>query len=840
MLAFNKNIRSNFKSSIALLLVLLHPFVFKTNAVAQNNATINKEKNQTVQTPTNNPSAPTVLLPNGWSLSPAGRSLPLGDLPLNMALSHNKQMLAVTNNGQSKQIVQLINPKTERLLDKVNIGKSWYGIKFSEDDDKLYVSGGNDNIILAYNIRNNKIGKADTLVLGSKWPKEKISPTGIDVDNQKGLLYTVTKEDSSLYVVDLQNKRVQQKIWLGYEAYACLLSPDKKELYISLWGGDKIAVFNTLTKKVDAEIITGSHPNEILFAKNGKYVFVANANDNSVSVINTATRKVIETISATLFPTKLTGSTTNGLALSADEKSLYIANADNNCLAVFDVSVPGSSTSKGFIPTGWYPTNVKTVGKKILVSNGKGFASMANPRGPQPVKKTDNSGYQQGVTGKSQVQYIAGLFKGTLSFIDQPTKEQLNTFSKQVYANTPFDSSQENQAKGEANNPVPFKAGQKSPIKHVFYIIKENRTYDQVLGDMPEGNGDSSLCIFPEKVTPNHHAIAREFVLLDNFYVDAEVSADGHNWSMAGYATDYVEKTWPISYGSRGGTYDYEGSRKIAYPRDGFIWDYCKRAGLTYRTYGEFGSNGKANIKTLEGHVANYEGFNLDYTDVDRFAAFKHDFDSLVAINKVPQFNTIRVSNDHTSGQKKGKISPISAVADNDYALGQFVQHISESPVWKESLIVVLEDDAQNGPDHIDAHRSPAFIVSPYIKRKSVNHTMYSTSGMLRTMELILGLPPMSQYDAAAVPLFNCFTAKPDYTPYKVKQPGVSLEIRNTASNNSSKRSEAFNFAKEDAVPDLDLNEVVWKSVKGELSVMPAPRRSAFVKMEEKRKDDDD
>jgi phospholipase C len=388
---------------------------------------------------------------------------------------------------------------------------------------------------------------------------------------------------------------------------------------------------------------------------------------------------------------------------------------------------------------------------------------------------------------------------------------------------------------------VPQRKGESSPIKHVFYVIKENRTYDQVLGDIAEGNGDTSLCLFPQKVTPNHHAIAREFVLLDNFYVDAEVSADGHNWSMAGYATDYVEKTWPISYGKRGGTYDYEGSRKIAYPRDGFIWDYCKRAGITYRTYGEFGENGKANIKALEGHVApGYEGFNLDYKDVDRIAVFKHDFDSLVAINQVPQFNTLRIGNDHTSGQKKGKISPTSAVADNDYALGQLIQHISESPIWKETAVFVLEDDAQNGSDHIDAHRSPAFVISPYIKKKSVNHTMYSTSGILRTMELILGLPPMSQYDAAAVPLFGCFTNQPDLTPYIAKQPGVSLEERNTAANNSSRRSERFNLTKEDAVPDLDLNEVVWKSVKGEQAVMPAPRRSAFVKMEERRKDDDD
>ncbi|WP_052017052.1 bifunctional YncE family protein/alkaline phosphatase family protein [Arcticibacter svalbardensis] len=792
------------------------------------------------QLPTNNPKAPKVLLPNGWSLSPAGRSLPLGDLPLNMVLSHDKQMLAVTNNGQSEQVIQLIDPKNEKLLDEVSIAKSWYGIRFSDDDKKLYVSGGNDNIILAYAIAGRKIGKADTLTLGKPWPV-KISPAGLDINNKTNRLYTVTKEDSALYVFDLKTKAVVKKIDLQHEAYSCLLSPNKLKLYISLWGGAKLLVYNTVTGKIGSEIPTGNHPNEIVCSKNGKYVYVANANDNSVSVISTATNKVIETISATLYPTKLTGSTTNGLALSADEKLLYIANADNNCLAVFNVSVPGKSVSKGFIPTGWYPTNVKTYGSKILVANGKGFASMANPQGPQPIKKTDNSGYQTGITDKKKVQYIGGLFKGTLSIIDQPSEARLNTYSKQVYANTPFSLQVEKEAKGEDGNPIPMKKGDVSPIKHVFYIIKENRTYDQVLGDMKEGNGDTSLCIFPERVTPNHHALARQFVLLDNFYVDAEVSADGHNWSMAAYATDYVEKTWPISYGGRGGTYDYEGSRKIAFPKDGFIWDYCKRAGLSYRTYGEFGENGKANIKALEGRVCpGYDGFDLDIKDVDRVKVFKHDFDSLMAINQVPQFSSIRIGNDHTSGQKIGKISPIAALADNDLALGQLIEYISKSSIWNETAIFVLEDDAQNGPDHIDAHRSPAFVISPYVKMGSVNHTMYSTSGILRTMELILGLPPMSQYDAAALPLFNCFSSKPDLKPYSSLGSNIDLNLRNIAVNTSSKRSESFNFAKEDAAPDLDLNEVVWKSVKGEDSVMPAPRRSAFVKLELKSDDDED
>jgi len=782
-----------------------------------------------------------VLLPNGWKLSPAGTSLPLGDLPLNIQLSASGKLLAVTNNGQSTQSIQLIDPKNEKLLDEKVISKSWYGLAFSHDEKVLYVSGGNDNLILGYRIENNKIGKADTIKIAPhSWPDDKVCPTGITVNKSNTRLYTVTKEDSALYVVDLKTREVVKHIKLPAEAYSCILSPDNKSLYISIWGDEKVVVYNTATGNFTKTIKTGNHPNELLLNKKGSYLFIANANDNSVSVINTATEKTVETFSTSLYPTHLTGSTTNGLALSPDEKTLYIANADNNCLAVFDVSKPGSSHSLGFIPVGWYPTNVKTLGNKILVSNGKGFTSMANPHGPQPIKKTDNSSYQSGAKNVKE-QYIGGLFKGTLSFIKAPQEAQLKVYTKQVYANTPFNTQKTALADGEEGNPIPRKRGEKSPIKHVFYIIKENRTYDQVLGDMPKGNGDTSLCIFGKHITPNHHAIANEFVLLDNFYVDAEVSADGHNWSTAAYATDFIEKTWPTSYGGRGGNYDSEGTRAAGDPRDGYIWDYCKRAGVSYRTYGEFADDYKPNIKTLQGHYCvKAPSFDLDIKDLTREAIWEHDFDSLLAIKAVPQFNTVRICNDHTSGQHKGAISPTAAVGDNDLAIGKFLEHLSKSPLWKESVVFILEDDAQNGPDHIDAHRSPAFVAGGYVKRGVVVHEMYSTSGVLRTIELILGLPPMSQYDAAAKPLYECFSNKPDLTPYIAKPAEVDLEQRNVADNESSRRSQFFNLAKEDKVPDLDLNEVIWKSVKGENSVMPAPKRSAFVILEKKKKDDDD
>lgn len=778
-----------------------------------------------------------VQLPNGWSLTAAGKQLQLGDLPLNIAVNNNHKLLAVTNNGQSTQTIQLFDVKEEKELDNVIIPKSWYGLTFSAGNKYLYASGGNDNRVLKYEIKNNKLVLADSIILGKKWPN-RISPSGIEIDDAANKLYVVTRENNYLYVVDLKTKAVTDSTKLEAENYTCLLSRDKKTLFISSWGSDKILFYNTQTKTIENTLAVGSHPNEMCLTKNGRYLYVANANDNSVSVINVAAKKVIETLNAALYPNAPSGSTSNGVALSEDNKMLYIANADNNCLAVFDVSETGRSKSRGFIPVGWYPSNVKVIGKKIYVSNGKGLTSMANPYGPNPYGNKQTVSYQSSDNQKPQeVQYIAGLFKGTLSIINEPTEKQLSIYSQAVYHNTPYSKDKELNAGGEAGNPVPMRVGEKSPIKYVFYIIKENRTYDQVLGDMKKGNGDDNLVLFGEKITPNQHAIADNFVLFDNFYVDAEVSADGHNWSMGAYATDYLEKTWPTSYGGRGGTYGGEGERKIANNRDGFIWDLCSRNNVSFKTYGEFADKDKATIEVLENHTcASYPGFDLAIRDTFRFGLWVKDFDSLVAINAVPHFNTVRFGNDHTEGVRKGRPTPFAHVADNDLAVGLFIEHLSHSPIWKESAVFIVEDDAQNGPDHVDAHRSPVYVISPYIKRNNVDHTMYSTSSVLRTIELILGMPPMTQYDAAATPMWRSFTAIPDLTPFTHLSAIVDLNDKNIANSKAAKQSEAFDFSQEDKVPDLAFNEVLWQGIKGKAA--PAPTRAAFVKASNKKDDD--
>jgi len=531
--------------------------------------------------------------------------------------------------------------------------------------------------------------------------------------------------------------------------------------------------------------------------------------------------------------------------MTPDGKMLFIANANVNCVAVFDVSVPGRSRSMGFIPSGWYPTSVRVSpdGNRLLIANGKGIIPKNNRHGPRPGNEPPDT----------VIEYIAKLHRGTMSIIDLPRGEklekQMSDWTAKVLNCSPLHADAGVTAERPEGNPVPCRVGDPSPIKYVIYVIKENRTYDQILGDMREGNGDPELCIFPERVTPNLHKLAREFVLVDNFYVDSEVSADGHEWSMGAYATDFVEKQWPMSYGhGRRGKYPYpsEGKFQIAFPAEGYLWDRAREANVTYRSYGEFVDNGKKStdpartrVKSLQGHFDEwYRCWDLDYPDVRRAERFISELHRFEKEGDMPRLQVIRFGNDHTIGTSPGKLTPVAMVADNDVAVGMFVEAISRSRFWPQTAIFILEDDAQNGSDHVDCHRSPAFVVSPYSRRRAVVSTMYSTSSMLRTMELILGLRPMSQFDAAAAPMFHCFQAKPDTRPYNALPANVDMNARNVKTAWGGDLSVRMNFAKEDAADDLLLNEVIWRSVRGADSSMPPPVRAAFVRVVRQADDD--
>jgi YVTN family beta-propeller protein len=779
-------------------------------------------------------------LPNGWKISPVGKSFDLGDLPLNIAVSKSNKYLAVTNNGQSTQSIQLIDVKSERILDQVEIEKSWYGITFTSDEKFIYVSGGHDNRIVKYEIINQQLKRIDSISLDRPWPV-RVGPAGIALDESNNMMYVVTREDKMLYAVDMRTKQVVNKYGLDAEAYDCKFSSKTNELYITCWGCDKVLVFDTKNRQWKQPIGVGDNPNEMLLTNDGKYLYVCNANDNSVSIIDLSKKAVIETLDAALYPNSPSGSTTNSIALDPVGKKLYIANADNNCLATFDVSVPGNSKPKGFIPVGWYPTSVRFINGKIWVANGKGMTSKANPFGPSPLRKKEDvihHGFE--VKDGSQVEYIGGLFKGSMSIIEVPNQLLLDQYTRRVYENAPYSPQKTvNAGIADEGNPIPMKLGDKSPIKYVFYVIKENRTYDQVLGDVEKGNGDTSLVLFGRKYTPNQHALVDKFVLLDNFYVDAEVSADGHNWSMGALANDYLEKTWPTSYGGRGGTYGGEGEREIANNKAGFIWNNCNRYGVSFRTYGEFMSGNKPTISVLNNHFcAGYPEYNLNIADTTRFRIWKKDFDSLLAIGKLPQFNTVRFGNDHTEGVRLGRPTPYAHVADNDLAVGMFVEALSKSAIWNETAVFILEDDAQNGADHVDAHRSTAYVAGGFVKRGFVDHTPYTTSSMLRTMELILGMGPMTQYDAAATPMWRCFDKVARPFDFKAIVPDVDMNQRNTAINEWQKKSEKFNFAKEDANNDIEFNKVLWHGIKGNIP-FPGPKRAAFLKLNEGDEDDD-
>jgi YVTN family beta-propeller protein len=616
-------------------------------------------------------------------------------------------------------------------------------------------------------------------------------------------------------------------------------------LYVSLWAKAAVAVLDLTSQQIIGLWPSQEHPCEMALARSGKFLFVANASRNTVSVIDTRAGKSIELISAGLYPDVPPGSTPNSLALTPDERTLFVANADNNNVAVFDVSNPGRSASLGFIPTGWYPTSVRVTpdGKRLVVANGKGLEPLANPLGPQPGVRTHP---------KTIEQYIGSLFRGSLSIIDLPElkdrEARLAAWTRAAYQCSPLRPDASVWAVPSPNNPIPTVRGGKSPIKYCLYIIKENRTYDQVLGDMPEGNGDSELCLFPERVTPNMHQLARDFVLLDNFYVEGEVSADGHEWSMAAYATDFVEKMWPMDYGhNKSGKFPYpsEGSFAVASPAGGYLWDRANEAGVSYRSYGEFIAAGKsanqpgrARVKTLEGHFDEwFRGFDLSYSDAKRADRFIAELKRFESEGDMPRLQILRLPNDHTHGTTFGFPTPTAYVADNDLALGRVVEAVSHSKFWPQTAIFVVEDDAQNGPDHVDAHRTTAFVISPYVRRGFVDSTLYSTSSMLRTMELILSLKPMSQFDAAACPMFNTFQATADLRPFEHKPANENMGSLNPKQAWGGRLK--MNFTREDAADDLLLNEVVWRSVRGADNPMPAPVRAGFV-FPHSQKDADD
>ena len=780
----------------------------------------------------------TVLLPNGWSLRPAGKQLRLGDFPVQSAVHPNEPILAVLHAGYGEHEVMTVNTRDGKVIGRVSMPETFSGLVWSKDGKKIYVGGGWDDVIYGFDhtagLLSNKVTIEYPAPLKDGGHR---GVAGLAISEDGRTLWVANVVGHTLARVDTTGSGKVTGEWsLGKDSYPFGLALDeaKGQLYVSLWAQAKVAVIDSKTGDLKAHWTTEDHPNEMRLARGGKVLYVANANRNTVSVFDTEAGKAVETIGTAIDPRAPAGSTPNSLALTPDENILFVANANNNNLAVVNVKELGKSAPLGFIPTGWYPTSVRLAGdgKTIFVTNGKGASSKANRDGPNPLTRAG---------GDKTREYIAGLFQGTLSTFPVPGPKEMATFSRTVYECSPLKASDPFAVKGiaaEPGNPIPVRVGNPSPITHCIYIIKENRTYDQVFGDMPGGNGEPSLCLFPEAVTPNHHALAREFVLLDNFYVDGEVSADGHEWTMGAYASDYVERTWPLSYrGDRRVPYPAEGALAIAKPAGGYLWDRAAEKKVSYRSYGEFIANGKTpedpattRVKTLIGHFdPKFRSYDLTYPDVKRADRFLEELAGFEKTGEMPRLIVMRLPNDHTAGTSPGNPTVTAFIADNDLALGRVVEGLSRSRFWKSLAIFVVEDDAQNGSDHVDAHRTVALAISPYIKRGAVDSTMYSTSSMLRTMELILGLEPMSQFDAAARPMANAFTEKLVLTPYRCRPAGTDLNAKNLETAWGAEASKRLNLEKEDQADDLVFNEIIWKAVKGADSAMPPPVRAAFV-----------
>jgi hypothetical protein len=417
-----------------------------------------------------------------------------------------------------------------------------------------------------------------------------------------------------------------------------------------------------------------------------------------------------------------------------------------------------------------------------------------------------------------------------------PDEAMLQRYTKSVYSLTPYsDVTRLAPAQAPAQSPIPVRVGAVSPIKYVFYVIRENRTYDQILGDLGKGNGDPTLTLFGDDVTPNAHALAREFVTFDNFYVDAEVSYDGHAFSTGAYATDFIEKIWPFASWQRRDVIEGGGTNRNPFSNHGarerIHLDRAAKANKTVRSYGEFAHRDERQAPwSRRSRSRPVSSTHRDLKFPDNSAdIWLEEFRQFEANGQLPALSIIRLGNDHTSGTSAGYPTPRAMIAENDLALGRLVDAISHSRFWNESAIFVLEDDAQNGPDHVDSHRSVALVASPYSTRGTVDSTLYTTSGVLRTMELILGLEPMSQYDAAATPMYKAFTVTRTPTPFSHHQARVSLTEMNGPLAFGADASARMNLAEADLAPEIELNEILWKSVRGAQSVMPPPRRTAFV-----------
>ena len=726
-------------------------------------------------------------------------------------------------------------------------GASMHGIAFSPDGSHVYATGSGNDLYDWLIATNGMVSLSRTISLpgGS-------DPCGIAISADGARAYICLSIPNKLAVVNLSTGTVSQQINVGIAPWDVILSPDGNTAYVSDWGGrfpvggdltapsagtqvvidnrgvaasGVVSFVNLTTGLETAQVATGLHPSDLVLSQDGATLYVANANSDTVTVIDTQTRAFKETILVRPDPSFAYGSAADGLALSKDDKTLFVASAGNNAVAL--VELPNAqhtnSVVQGFLPTDWYPGAVVADSNYLYVANVKGLGS----RSGQPANTT----------------WQIYDFLGTANKIPLPSGEPLSKYTARVYEDGRIRQIKQTQQLAQGGRPpvpVPLCVGEPSVFQHVLYILKENKTYDQVLGDLPQGNGNASLCIYPQFVSPNHHALAQQYVLLDNYYCSGVNSADGHSWSTEGNNTDHLEK----SFGGFSRSYTF-GDDPLTYSSTGFIWNNVLEHGLTFRNYGEMDyASPSPNATWLQiysdftNHTGaihyiqnigitslrpysstNVPGWNLGIPDVVRADGFIKELNAAQFNGVWAAFHLLYLPNDHAGGPP----SPRAQVADNDLGLGQVVEAVTKSRFGSNTVIFVIEDDPQSGYDHVDAHRSLCLVISPYTKRGQVISTFYNQAGVLHTIEQILGLPPMNQQDAMAPLMFDCFTNVPNFTPYTVLTNNIPLAEGASVTGALSpkqrywaKKLQQMDFSKPDHINDDLFNRYIWFSIKGD------------------------
>jgi DNA-binding beta-propeller fold protein YncE len=763
------------------------------------------------------------LLVSGWKTTPAGRHLASGDMILSGQISPDGRIFAFINTGYTRHNLHIVDLATEKEIATFPMERAWSGLSFTPDGRRLYVSSGagyqfsDIQYFDRWDDDQWRESRAGFTLHGADKANTAVSWLQVSADGK--LLYALNNSDGHLYILETFGGRGIARLRLGDHPLSAELSRDGRLLYVALLGDAKVAIVDVsdpAAARVTGALDTDPHPNDLALTSDGR-LFVSCGNTNNVLTFDLKTGRRLEAISTALGPKAPAGSTPNALALSADEEHLYVANADNNSIAVFEVEERARSRHLGFVPTGWYPTFVTATpdGKRLIVASSKGSGT-----GPSRVRRPIDP-----IAPAVSFQHHGNQLNGLVSFIDTPDAKRLASYTKQVYENALYKDTLLESSGASSDSIIPAKVGVGSPIKHVLFIMKENRTYDQVFGDLKQGNGDPSLTLFGRDVTPNQHALAEQFVLLDNLYCSGEVSQDGQPWTTSAYVTEFNQRAWTLSYSRHGALNTSNG---IQNPSTPYIWELARQKGLRVRTFGMGDRRGVADLRSANFDRPPAEPGLQRARDVERADRFVEEFEQWDREGAVPNFMFMSLGENHTQGTTPGAYTPKAQVASNDVAVGRIVEAITKSRVWPAFAIFIIEDDAQNGPDHVDSHRTAGLVISPYTKRKVVDSTMYSTVSMLRTVELLLGLPPMTQHDAAAPPMVNSFTTTPDLAGFTALPARIDLMTKNPAHGYGATESARMDFREYDRIDEDLLNRILWHSIKGADTPYPAPVRRAL------------